>query len=446
MNDAFELFGAWFWLSTAGIFILLIFSGFFSGSETALTAASKARMMQLEKSGDKRANLVNQLIASRERLIGSLLLGNNFVNILASALATGILVAIFEEAGVIYTTIIMTLLVLVFAEILPKMWAISTPERFALAVAPIVKVLVTMFGWPIYAIELFVRFLLRLFGINIDKDQAILSAQDEVRSTVDLQHMEGGLVKDQKDRIGGVLDLVDLEVSDVMVHRTDMESLDLAMPPNDLVQQVLQSSHTRLPIWRDKPDNFIGILHAKDLLRELHKADGKVEKLDILKIAQTPWFVPDTTNLQNQLNEFLRRKSHFALVVDEYGEVMGHVTLEDILEEIVGEISDEHDIDLEGVVPQPDLSVIVNGSVPVRDLNRAMDWELPDEEATTIAGLVIHDAQMIPEERQIFTFHGFRFIILKKEKNKIMSMRMIPVNRKSKGTKSAINSLQIEQT
>ena len=396
MIESMELHGAWFWLSIIGILVLLIFSGFFSGSETALTAASKARMMQLEKSGDKRANLVNKLIESRELLIGSLLLGNNFVNILASALATSILVAMFREAGVIYATIIMTLLVLVFAEILPKMWAIATPERFALAVAPIVKAIVAVFSWPIYAIELFVRFLFKLFGINIDKDQAILSAQDEVRSTVDLQHLEGGLVKDQKDRIGGVLDLIELEVSDVMVHRTDMESLDLAMPSNEMVQQVLQSPHTRLPIWRDKPDNIVGILHAKDLLRELHKADGNVEKLDILAIAQKPWFVPNTTNLQNQLNEFLRRKSHFALVVDEYGEMMGHVTLEDILEEIVGEISDEHDIELEGVLPQPDRSVIVNGSVPIRDLNRAMDWDLPDEEATTIAGLVIHDAQMIP--------------------------------------------------
>ena len=442
MSDAIvntsELFGAWFWVSIVGILVLLIFSGFFSGSETALTAASKARMMQLEKSGDKRANLVNQLIASRERLIGSLLLGNNFVNILASALATSILVAIFREAGVIYTTIIMTLLVLIFAEILPKMWAISTPERFALAVAPIVKVIVAIFGWPINAIELFIRFLLKLFGINIDKDQAILSAQDEVRSTVDLQHMEGGLVKDQKDRIGGVLDLIELEVSDVMVHRTDMESIDLKESPHNIVDQVLKSSHTRLPVWRDKADNIVGILHAKDLLRELHKADGKIDQLNILKIAQTPWFVPNTTNLQSQLNEFLRRKSHFALVVDEYGEMMGHVTLEDILEEIVGEISDEHDVELEGVLPQPDRSVIVNGSVPVRDLNRAMDWDLPDEEATTIAGLVIHDAQMIPEERQIFTFHGFRFIVLKKEKNKILSLRMIPVNSKPKAEKPAL--------
>ena len=438
MSDAIvnsALFGAWFWVSIVGILILLVFSGFFSGSETALTAASKARMMQLEKSGDKRANLVNELIASRERLIGSLLLGNNFVNILASALATSILVAIFREAGVIYTTIIMTLLVLIFAEILPKMWAISTPERFALAVAPIVRVIVAVFGWPIHAIELFIRFLLKIFGINIEKGQAILSAQDEVRSTVDLQHMEGGLVKDQKDRIGGVLDLVDLEVSDVMVHRTDMESLDLEESPSDLVEKVLQSSHTRLPIWRDKPDNIVGILHAKDLLRELHKVDGKIDNIDMQKIAQTPWFVPDTTNLQNQLNEFLRRKSHFALVVDEYGEMMGLVTLEDILEEIVGEISDEHDVELEGVLPQPDRSVIVNGSVPIRDLNRAMDWDLPDEEATTIAGLVIQDAQMIPEERQIFTFHGFRFIILKKEKNKITSLRLIPVNSNSRAEK-----------
>lgn len=425
-----SLADTWFWLSLGAVAILLCLSGFFSGSETALTAASRARIHQLEKAGNKRAGLVNRLILARERLIGALLLGNNLVNILASALATSVMLTLFGDAGVVYATLIMTALVLIFSEVLPKTWAIFNPDRFALAVAPIVRVVVAVFGPPIAAVELLVRFILRRFGINIGEDQAILSAHDELRGAVDLQHLEGGLVKDERDRLGGLLDLADLEVSDVMVHRTKMQTMNADSPSSELVDFVLQSPFTRLPLWRDKPDNIVGVLHAKDLLRALHKAGGDIQRLDLLSIAKKPWFVPDTTSLQDQLNAFLKRKSHFALVVDEYGEVMGHVTLEDILEEIVGEIADEHDVELEGVLPQTDGSVIVDGSVPIRDLNRATDWDLPDEEATTVAGLVIHEARMIPEERQIFTFHGFRFTVLRREKNKLLRLRMVPLDKK----------------
>ncbi len=420
----------WFWMSLGAVAVLLCLSGFFSGSETALTAASRARIHQLEKAGDKRAGLVSRLILARERLIGALLLGNNLVNILASALATSVMLTLFGDAGVVYATLIMTALVLIFSEVLPKTWAIFNPDRFALAVAPVVRVVVAVFGPPIAAVELLVRFILRRFGINIGEDQAILSAHDELRGAVDLQHLEGGLVKDERDRLGGLLDLADLEVSDVMVHRTKMQTLNGDDPPSNLVDLVLKSPYTRLPLWQEKPDNIVGVLHAKDLLRALHKAGGDVERLDLLLLAKKPWFVPDTTSLQDQLNAFLKRKSHFALVVDEYGEVMGHVTLEDILEEIVGEIADEHDVELEGVLPQTDGSVIVDGSVPIRDLNRATDWDLPDEEATTVAGLVIHEARMIPEERQIFTFHGFRFTVLRREKNKLLRLRMVPLDKK----------------
>ena len=426
----------WVWLSILSIVILLIMSGFFSGSETALTAASKARIHQLEKAGNKRAGLVSRLIQARERLIGALLLGNNLVNIFASALATSVLLNIFGEAGVIYTTLIMTALILIFAEVLPKTWAIVSPDRFALAVAPIVRILVAAFGPLVSSIELIVRVILKRFGIVVGENQAILSAHEELRGAVDLQHLEGGLVKDDRDRLGGVLDLVDLEVSDVMIHRTQTESHNIDTAPKILVEQVLKSPFSRLPLWQNNQDNIVGVIHVKDLLRELHKAGGKIDQLDLKNLAQKPWFVPDTTSLRDQLNSFLKRKSHFAMVVDEYGEVMGHVTLEDILEEIVGEIADEHDVDLEGVQLQPDGSVIVDGAVSVRDLNRATDWELPDEEATTIAGLVIHEAQMIPEERQIFTFHHFRFIVLKREKNRIIRLRVAPVKEQGSSTLS----------
>lgn len=416
------------WLTILAILVLIIVSAFFSGSETALTAASRARMHAFEKAGDERAAIVQRLIQTRERLLGALLLGNNLVNILASALATSLFITLFGDTGVVYATLVMTAVVLVFAEVMPKTLAISNPDRFALTVSPMVRIIVAVFSPVVIAIEAFVKLVLNRFGANIG-DQDILSAHEELRGTVDLQHSEGGLVKDDRDRIGGLLDLNELEVSDIMVHRTGMMVLNADERPSALVDMALASPYTRIPIWRGDPDNIVGVLHAKDLLRSLQAQSGDVEKLDIMEIATKPWFVPDTTSLKAQLNAFLKRKVHFALVVDEYGEVQGLVTLEDILEEIVGEIADEHDLEIQGVVPQPDGSVNVEGTVPVRDLNRAMDWSLPDEEATTIAGLVIHAVQTIPEPGQAFTFYGFRFRILRRQRNRITSLRITPLSK-----------------
>ncbi|MCR9237985.1 MAG: HlyC/CorC family transporter [Alphaproteobacteria bacterium] len=424
------------WLTILAIMVLIIVSAFFSGSETALTAASRARMHAFEKAGDERAAIVQRLIQTRERLIGALLLGNNLVNILASALATSLFITLFGDTGVVYATLVMTAVVLVFAEVMPKTLAISNPDRFALTVSPVLRIIVAVFSPVVIAIEAFVKLVLNRFGANIG-DQDILSAHEELRGTVDLQHSEGGLVKDDRDRIGGLLDLNELEVSDIMVHRTGMMVLNADESPSALVDMALASPYTRIPIWRGDPDNIVGVLHAKDLLRSLQAQSGDVEKLDIMEIATKPWFVPDTTSLKAQLNAFLKRKVHFALVVDEYGEVQGLVTLEDILEEIVGEIADEHDVEIQGVVPQPDGSVNVEGTVPVRDLNRAMDWSLPDEEATTIAGLVIHAVQTIPEPGQAFTFYGFRFRILRRQRNRITSLRITPLSKDAGALKAA---------
>jgi len=268
------------------------------------------------------------------------------------------------------------------------------------------------------------RPVLRWAGYELQPVAPRRSAHEELRGTVAVLAREGGVVKIDRDQLGGLLDLSELEVSDVMVHRTAMRSLDADDPPQQLVREVLQSPHTRMPVWRGTSENIVGVVHAKDLLRALHEAGNDPARVDILKVAGKPWFVPDTTRLQDQLNAFLRRKTHFAIVVDEYGEVEGLVTLEDILEEIVGEIADEHDVDVQGVKQEADGSVVVDGSVPIRDLNRALDWKLPDDEATTIAGLVIHEAQTIPDEKQAFTFHGKRFVVLKREKNRITRLRI----------------------
>lgn len=414
----------WF---TGGVIVLLIaFSFLFSGTETSMTAVSRARLHGLASAGNARAALVERLVARRDRLVGALLIGNNLVNILASALATSLLLSLFGEAGVVYATIAMTVILVIFSEILPKSWALSRPEQFALFVAPFARVVTFVFGFLSSLANAVVRLLLGIFGVNLGRDTPLLSAHEELRGTVAVLHREGAFVKQERDRLGGLLDLHELEVSDVMRHRTAMRMINADDPPESIVKEILVSPHTRLPLWRGTTENIVGVIHARDLLRALHESGNDPSKIDIMKAATKPWFVPDTTTLQDQLNAFLRRKAHFAIVVDEYGEVEGLVTLEDILEEIVGEIADEFDIDVEGVKQEADGSVVVDGSVPIRDLNRALDWHLPDDEATTIAGLVIHETQTIPEEKQAFTFHGMRFVVLKREKNRIVKLRIRP--------------------
>jgi Mg2+/Co2+ transporter CorB len=413
-------------ITLGAILGLLLASAFFSGSETALTAASPAKMHALEQDGSRRAHVVNYLLSVRERFIGAILLGNTLANVAASALATSLFLTLFGEQGVAYATIVMTIIVVLFAEVLPKTYAILNADRMALTVAPAVRFVVALLAPITNTIQFLVRHTLRLFGASISDEAEVLSAHEELRGTIDLIHKEGGVVKLDRDMLGGVLDLRELTVSDIMVHRTKMDAIDAELPTEKIIDLALKSSHTRLPLWRGEREEIVGILHAKTLLRALRDAKGDVSKIDIMALATPPWFVPDTTTLKDQLNAFLKRKAHFAIVVDEYGEVMGLVTLEDIIEEIVGDITDETDIASIAARPQADGSVIVEGSVPLRDLNRLMDWDLPDEEATTVAGLVLHEAQTIPDAGQSFTFHGYRFEVLRRQRNRLTSIRVTP--------------------
>jgi len=416
-------------VSIVAIAICLLLSFFFSGSETALTASSRARMTALEDNGDGRARLVNRLMAQRERLIGAVLLGNNLANIAASSLATSILLFWFGDVGIAYSTVAMTVIIVVFSEVLPKTIAINHPDRVSLLVARPIAAFVALLGPVTLAMEAFVRWVLRLAGVRLGSIKNVLSGHEELRGAVDVLHREGSVVKADRDMFGGVLDLRELHISDVMVHRTKMAAVNADDTAEEIMRGVLAAAYTRVPLWRGTPENIVGVLHVKDILRAFDEAEGNADKIDIASITLPPWFVPDTTTLDDQLRAFLRRKTHFALVVDEYGEVMGLVTLEDILEEIVGDIADEHDVALTGVRPQADGSVTVDGGVPIRDLNRAMDWDLPDEGATTIAGLVIHEARLIPEAGQIFTFHGFRFQVLRKNRNRVTLLRIKPLAR-----------------
>ena len=409
------------------ILLLIMVSAFFSGSETALTATSRARLNEIVRRGSRRAAMALALTDTRERLIGALLLGNNVANITSSALATALLIRFFGDSGAVIASAIMTALILIFGEVMPKTYAIAYPDRSAIAVAPVVRVLVAVFGPVVMAVEYIVKSTLRVFGVDISNVQNVLSAHDELRGAIDLHLKEGAVIKKDRDMLGGILDLQDLAVSDLMVHRTKMILIDGSDTPADIVATVLKSGHTRIPVWKEKPDNIVGVLHAKNLFAALQKSGGDAAKVDIEDILSPAWFVPDTRAIPDQLNAFLRRKTHFAIVVDEYGEVQGLITLEDIIEEIVGDIKDEHDAVATGVRQKPDGSFIVDGGVPVRDLNRAFNWRLPDAEATTLAGLVIHEARMIPSVGQTFNFHQFQFEVLKKRKHQVTSIKVTPL-------------------
>ncbi|MEJ6401780.1 HlyC/CorC family transporter [Yoonia sp. 2307UL14-13] len=419
-----------FWLTAAAILVLLVLSGFFSGSETALTASSRGKLRSAADKGSGGAQRALDITEDSERLIGSILLGNNVVNILATSLATAVLTQLFGQNGVAAATLIMTLLVLIFAEVLPKTFAITYPETVAARVAGPISFVVLVFSPVVTAVRYLVRGVLFLFGVRTDPDSHILAVREEIAGALQIGHSEGIVQKEDRDRILGALDLNERAVEEVMLHRSGIEMIDASLPPEEILDLILQSQHTRLPLFRDDQENIIGVIHAKDLLRAMHKllAGGNAKGLadfDVTKVAMPPYFIPETTTLDDQMRNFLKRKTHFALVVDEYGGLEGLITLEDILEEIVGEIADEFDEDGGDVISTAsDGSYVVDGGMTIRDLNRAHDWNLPDDEANTVAGLVIHEAQMIPVKGQVFSFHGFRFEVVAKEQNRIATLKI----------------------
>ena len=408
------------------IFFLLLMSAFFSGSETALTASSQPLMHRLELAGDKRAAVVNRLYDQKERLIGAILLGNNLVNILASSLATSLLITYFGEAGVAYATLVMTLLVLIFAEVMPKTYAIKNANTMALFVGPPVRILVALLAPVTHTVELLVRGLFYMVGVDIRASGGSEhESEQELRGAIELHtgDEETGL---ERVMLRSVLDLADVQVGEIMIHRSSVNTLNADLSAEAIIAGVLESPHTRIPLWRGEPDNVVSVLHAKALFRAVHGAKGDLAELDVKSFAAEPWFIPDTTPLLDQLQAFRERREHFALVVDEYGSLQGIVTLEDIIEEIVGEIDDEHDLKVAGVEPQADGSYLVDGTVTIRDLNRQYEWRLPDEEASTVAGLVLHEARRIPEVGQSFRLFGFRIDIVARHRHQITRLRVTP--------------------
>jgi Mg2+/Co2+ transporter CorB len=424
-----------FWITTGAILCLLVMSAFFSGSETALTAASRGKLRAQADKGSKGAERALAITEDNERLIGSVLLGNNMVNILATSLATALLTRLFGESGVAVATLVMTLLVLIFAEVLPKTYAITNAESAAAKVSAPIQIVVKVFSPMVSAVRLLVRGVLRLFGVKADPDSHILAVREEIAGALTLGQSEGVVQKEDRDRILGALDLGDRTVEEIMLHRSRIQMLDAETDPEELLRQLLDSPHTRLPVYQGDHDNIVGVVHAKDLLRAMHRtmfgpnaAPNGLKDFKILDVVRPPYFIPDTTTLDDQMRQFLRRRTHFALVVDEYGSIEGLITLEDILEEIVGEITDEFDTAAEHAVQKlKDGHFSVDGAMTIRDLNRAMEWNLPDDEANTVAGLVIYEAQMIPAVGQVFSFHGFRFEVTARKANRITKLKIRPL-------------------
>ena len=404
------------------IIFLLIISAFFSGSETALTAASRPKMYQLEKENNLRAKIVNFLRNKKERLIGTLLLGNNLVNTLATAIATSFFISLLgdNQKGILYSTIVMTLLILIFGEVLPKTIAINKADKFALLFAPFIKFLVTILSPFTYLINFFTRIILKLFKFEISTD--ISTSEDELRGTIDLHAKSEGTTQ-EKDMLQGILDLDDLQVKEIMTHRKNIEVIYVNESINKNIKKILNSQFTRLPLYDKNSDKILGIINVKDVLKNINKK----KKLDLKLIAKNAWFIPETTSVLDQLQEFKKKQRHLAFVVDEYGTLMGIVTLEDIIEEIVGDIEDEHDIKIKGAKKSKDGKYTISGNVTIRDINREFGWNLPDKNASTLAGLIFHEIKTIPEPGKIFSFYGFRFEIINVRKNHIELVRVIPL-------------------
>lgn len=419
-----------FWTALIAIPLLLACSAFLSGSETALTGASRARLHQMSSEGSDRAARVLRLLEHPDQPLGAILIGNNLVNILAASLATYVLVELYGDGGVILATLGMTALIVVLAEIAPKTYAMAAPSETALRAASPIRALVLLLLPVLRLTRLMTAGVLRLFGAKPDASGSVFAAREEIRGAIDLGHLSGAFLREHRDMLVAALDIENAEVTEVMTSRGDVDMLDADADPEYLLDTCLNSSHSRLPIWRGSRDSIVGIVHARDLFRTMHSHrcdNGGLERFDIMEIANEPWFIPESRSLAEQLKAFQAQKLTMALVVDEFGDFQGVVTLEDILEDIVGDIVDEHDEETPGVSPTDDGAFEVDGSVTIRDLNRIQRWRLPDEDATTVAGLVIHEAGTIPSVGQEFDFHGFRFQVQKRERNRVTRLLIRPL-------------------
>ena len=409
------------------VVLCLMLGAYMSAAETAITGASRPRMHRLAQQGNKRAALVNGLLDRKDEAVSAVLLGNSVVNILSASLTTAVLTAVFGAAGIVYATVAVGVMVVIFAEVMPKTWALLRADRVALILAPSIVVTLSILGPMARGVAWISRLFLGLIGVHVDRRPEVDEHADVLRGAIELhgEGQTGEAAPAEKAMLRSVLDLGDRTVGDVMTHRGNVVLIDGEQAMDSIVNQMLEAPYTRIPVYRGEPDNIVGVIHAKDLFRAV-KAAGSAAAVKLEEVMTPPWFIPESTVLFDQLQAFRARHEHFAIVVDEYGALRGIVTLEDIIEEITGDIEDEHDAIKRGVVRLEDGSLICQGDVPIRDLNREFGWGLPEDVAITIAGLVLHEARRIPEVGQTYAFYGFRFEILKREGTRIAELRIVP--------------------
>lgn len=406
------------------ILVLLGLSGLFSSAETAFLSVSKARLYTQSRQGNRRALRVLKLVEKMERLVGTILICNNMVNILATSLTTAFLTSLFGDAGVLYATIIMTFLIVIYAEVMPKLLAIKKADEVARVVAPVMTFLVKMVSPLTVTIEWAAKGCLTLFGLRIDPDTHLTKSVDELRGAIDLHHDDNKKELENRAMLHSILDLSEVDIGEIMIHRKEVMMLNAGDSPSKILTQVIQSPYTRYPVWKNDPENIVGILNVKDFLRALQENGADIDNMNLIESLSKPWFVPEMVTLKEQLQAFQNRKEHFALVVDEYGSYLGIVTLEDIVEEIVGEIVDEHDDSLPGVWHTKGGHIFASGKTTIRDLNRRFGWSFPDEDASTLAGLVIHESQTIPKVGQVFKINGFRIKVVRRRRNYLTLLKV----------------------
>ena len=404
---------------SCNILFLIILSSFFSSSETALTAVSEARIHELALQGNKRAITIERILAKKEKMISTILIGNNLVNIVASVYATSFAIIYFGEFDLIFVTILLTIVLVIFAEVIPKTYAFSRADQVALKVAPIINFFIFLLTPATFITEKFAKI---VSGPVVNDEEA---KTEELRGMIRLHAGNESRGKERGKMMSSMLDMDEITIEAVMTHRGSVTMIDSKEDPEQIFKVVGESPYTRIPIYSGNPDNIIGILHAKELFRNLRRRNFRnINSINLSEMMIQPYFAPETTLLFDQLEIFKTRREHFAVVVDEYGDFRGIVTLEDILEEIVGEIDDETDLKVKGLKTQPDGSFIVDGSVTIRDLNRSLGWSLPDQNANTVAGLILYESKTIPEPGQEFRFYDIRFRILQKKSNFISQLRL----------------------
>lgn len=410
------------------LFILLCLSFFFSGTETAVTASSNALLHEKEKQGNVRAKRLNELKKNPSSVISTLLFGNNIVNIAITAISTALCIQFFGEAyGVLVAIFGVTTIVLIFSEIMPKTYAMMNPNGFALFVTPLLSFFVIILRPFVVALNWIAGLVMKLFKMKSTQIVSEAEVKAEIRGAISMP--QGDMMNQERYMLKSVLDLSEVDVDDIMVHRSQMVSLNAALPTEEIINFVSRSPYSRIPLWLGKRENIIGILHSKALLKMMNTYYTNGKNISIKNYLTKPWFVLNTTSLLDQLHAFKKRHEHFAVVVDEYGALQGIVTLEDVLEEIVGDIADETDI--------PDKSELcvkktesgayrVDGNATIRDINRHFKWELPDDNASTLAGYIMYETERIPNVGQTFVIDGFTFTVVGKERNHLTEIDIIP--------------------